>query len=116
MLCRDEMFISIRFGMFRPLAPRRFLQDEIHWRRGSALTLLNYNNIIPKQGRIYPALVFTEENRGVVSCSNPSYPDMFSVLGYIPHGRIHSDKNNHRGQVCSYVSLFVSQGQQQRNQ
>ena len=55
--------------------PHRFLQDDTPWRRCSGLTLLNYNNIIPKQGGNYPALVFAEENRGVVSCFNPSYPD-----------------------------------------
>ena len=72
--CRDKRFIRIRREPFAPF-PRRFLQVETPWRRCSGLTLLNYNNIIPKQGGNYPALVFTEENRGVVSCFNPSYPD-----------------------------------------
>ena len=72
--CRDKRFIRIRREPFAPF-PRRFLQVETPWRRCSGLTLLNYNNIIPKQGGNYPALVFTEENRGVVLCFNPSYPD-----------------------------------------
>ena len=72
--CCDKRFIRIRREPFAPF-PRRFLQVETPWRRCSGLTLLNYNNIIPKQGGNYPALVFAEENRGVVSCFNPSYPD-----------------------------------------
>jgi len=68
---RDKRFMRIRCESFRPLAPSRFLQDGIPWGR-PGLALLNYNNIIPKQGRNYPTLFFTEENRGVVPCFNPS--------------------------------------------
>ena len=65
--CCDERIIRIRCGFFRPLVPCRFLQNAIPWRRCSGLAFLNYNIIIPKPGRNFPAPVSIQENRGVFS-------------------------------------------------
>ena len=81
---RDKRFIRIAFSVSAPMPPIDSCKSGTLWRRWPGLAPFNYNNIISKQGRNYPTLVFTEENRGVVACLNPGYP------GALFHFRLHA--------------------------